>query len=254
MGAMRFTWYELRTLDLDAAAAFYGDVLGWRLRPAAAGGLFCAGDVPVASLCALPERARAAGAPAHWLAEIGVPDVDAYRERLLAQGAEPRGPVRRDGDGAVCSLRDPQGAGVGLCDRPGSPSPAVAWHELHVPDPARALAVYGELFGWRQTGALELPEPLGTYRTFGWAGDAPDDTGASAALAPSVGGALSNARRPEVHAQWLLCFATTDLDRAAQRVQALGGLVVQGPVTFPGGPRLVVCDDPQGAAFALRGA
>ena len=28
-----FIWYELLTSDVDAAAAFYGGVIGWTMRP-----------------------------------------------------------------------------------------------------------------------------------------------------------------------------------------------------------------------------
>src|SRR6185295_17780185 len=40
----------------------------------------------------LHEQARARGAPAHWLGNVGVTDVDATLRRWLALGAEPLGP------------------------------------------------------------------------------------------------------------------------------------------------------------------
>jgi predicted enzyme related to lactoylglutathione lyase len=41
------------------------------------------------------------------------------------------------------------------------------------------------------------------------------------------------------------------LDPAIAATRAAGGLVLD-PVVAPSGERICVCDDPQGAAFALR--
>jgi len=47
------------------------------------------------SVATLPEPARARGAPAHWLGHVGVADVDATADRIVALGGEQLGP-RRD--------------------------------------------------------------------------------------------------------------------------------------------------------------
>jgi predicted enzyme related to lactoylglutathione lyase len=52
---------------------------------------------------------------------------------------------------------------------------------------------------------------------------------------------------------WLYYFNVSDLDAAAQRVQAGGGQILLGPVEVPGGSSIVQCADPQGAMFALEG-
>jgi hypothetical protein len=41
------------------------------------------------------------------------------------------------------------------------------------------------------------------------------------------------------------------LDPAVDAVRARGGSVVES-VVIPGGDRIAICDDPQGAAFTLR--
>jgi uncharacterized protein len=41
-------------------------------------------------------------------------------------------------------------------------------------------------------------------------------------------------------------------DRAAERVAAKGGKVMNGPMEVPGGDRIAQCMDPQGAAFAVH--
>ena len=84
-----FHRFEHRSHDLAAARAFYDDVLDglpW-------------GDV--FSLAPLPERAKAAGAPPHWLGHVGVEDVALTGQRLEERGAQRLGPP---------AFRDPFGA------------------------------------------------------------------------------------------------------------------------------------------------
>ena len=61
-----FTWYELMTTDVAAAAAFYRDVVGWGTREASTSNLpytlFTAGEAPTAGLMELPEEGRKMGA------------------------------------------------------------------------------------------------------------------------------------------------------------------------------------------------
>lgn len=215
-----FDWYELRTTDLDAAARFYTAVLGRDLRAGA--------DVTL-----LPERARAAGAPPHWLGHLAVPDLAGAIARLTAAGGEARGPVR---DG-VAALRDPHGAAVGLRTGPRRASDAVCWHELHVTDAAAALATYVEQFGWEPGEVLDLGPPLGAYRTF--------------QAGPSAGAVVGSARQAHIHTHWNFYFAVPDLDAALDRVRAGGGIVIGEPRELPGGRRGAPCEDPLRAAFAL---
>lgn len=49
---------------------------------------------------------------------------------------------------------------------------------------------------------------------------------------------------------WLFLFRIDALDAAIAKVGAAGGKVI-GPFLLPGGDRIAVCDDPQGAAFGL---
>ncbi|WP_288409715.1 VOC family protein [uncultured Sphingomonas sp.] len=73
-----FIWYELLTRDIDAAAAFYGDVIGWTVQDSGMPGmdyrLFVAPDgTMVGGLMAMP-----GGMPDPiWLGYVAVDDVDA---------------------------------------------------------------------------------------------------------------------------------------------------------------------------------
>ena len=59
------------------------------------------------------------------------------------------------------------------------------------------------------------------------------------------------AGRPGVHPHWLFHFRVAALEPALAAVRAAGGLVLD-PLTLPNGARIAVCDDAQGAAFALQ--
>jgi predicted enzyme related to lactoylglutathione lyase len=225
----RFVQFHLRTTDVDAARSFYAAVLG--------------NDDAI--IFRLHEQAIARGAPPHWLGYLDVGDVDASVAAFVARGAVPLGPkwvnaegleaaVMRDPGGAVVALAKPPPASV---DRKGGPA-EVAWHLLHTTDVDRAKANYNELFGW------ELGEPMdlgthGVFHPFAWQ---PGD--------PTVGAMSDIATHPGVHSHWLFHFRVGSLDAAIDAARAGGGIVM-GPFVMPSGERIAVCDDPQGAAFAL---
>ncbi len=244
-----FTWYELRTTDLDAAARFYAEVMEWQVQQTAAGEtlvfvsakggtLMGKAGTPMGGLSLLPEPAVRRGAPPHWLGYVAVPDVAAMAARFVAAGGQRLSPSL---GGDVAVIRDPQGAVLGLCSGTDRKSHAVAWHEHYAPDSEKAFATYAELLSFRTMGMLDLGPGVGSYRTISWGG-----------LEGSIGGMLSTARTPHIHPQWLFYLTVDSLDRALSRVRALDGLIAQEPLLSPSGARFAVCDDPQGAAFALR--
>lgn len=223
---IRFCRYELRTSDVAAARAFYDALIG---------GIG-------ADIVQLPEQAAARGARPHWLGHLGVDDVERAAQAFVERGATRLGPTRplADGCGEIAVVRDPGGAVVAVATPPSAPPRTpVVWHGLNTNDLARATASYCELFGWRMTDRLDLG-PLGVFHQFTWH---PDER--------SVGAIVDTAGRPGVHAHWLFQFPIAALDPALTLVRAAGGIVV-GLFTLPTGERLAVCDDPQGAAFALR--
>jgi uncharacterized protein len=116
----------------------------------------------------------------------------------------------------------------------------VVWHQLNSNDLAQAEPLYTSLFGWRATERVTHPEH-GTLHHFRWTGGDVD-----------AGAFLDIQGRAGRHAHWLFSMPVPDLERALGAVRAAGGVVV-GPFALPDGKRVAVCDDPQGAAFALKG-
>ncbi|MEZ4335305.1 MAG: VOC family protein [Sandaracinaceae bacterium] len=216
----------LRTTDVEAAERFYEAVLG--VKPA--------GVMP------LHERAIARGAPPHWLGFVDVGDVDAAVADVVARGFTSLGPKWTNPEGLQAAyVRDPGGAVLALAKppaRPLAPSvPPAVYQSLDTPDVAGAIAAYGELFGWRFDDPLHVEGHA--FHPFAWE-----------AGSPRVGVFGDSTRRPGIHPHWTYFFAVEALDAAVARVEANGGVSV-GILALPGGDRIAVCDDPQGAAFAL---
>lgn len=229
-----FCRYSLRTTDLTAARAFYADAIGLVLPDGMSVG---------SALEAWPlhERARARGAPPHWLGHLAVDDVEGMVKRLIGLGSEPLAPTMQGRDGTpFATFRDPFGTLIAVRARGTSANDSpVVWHQLHTRDVEGAWALYHELFGWAHKQTLDVPEPLGGYRLFAW-----NEAGAT------VGGMGNTARSPGVHTHWLFYLPVVDIDEAAASVRALGGTAME-PFALPDGMRLVACEDPQGAAFGL---
>jgi len=247
----RFAWYELITTDMPAAKAFYAKVLGWGTRDAStpdlAYTLFTAAGASVSGLMDVPEDARKLGATPRWMGYVSVKDADVTANRIKRLGGAVYVPPTDSNIGRVSVVADPQTATYGLVRglKFGQQRPAdrgkrgrVGWHELLAADCEKALAFYGELFGW-QKAAADIG-PTGTYQLFSADGQ-------------TIGGMFT--KRPEDPVPfWLYYFNIDDIDAAAERVKAAGGQVFKGPLQLPSGGWIAQCRDPQGAAFALQGA
>ncbi len=246
----RFVWYELTTMDMEAAKAFYTKVVGWGTQDASTPGsaytLFTAGNATVGGLTTLPEDARRAGAKPIWIGYVGVDDVDAVADRIVRFGGSIHvPPMDIPSISRLSVVTDPQMAAFALL-RWHNPSPeqppaldgpgGVCWHELFAGDWEKAFAFYQEVFGWQKadagTGAL------GTYQMFSAGGE-------------TIGGMFTKPSTVPIPF-WLFHFDVGEIDAAVERALAGGGKVLDKPVEVPGG-WVARCIDPQGAMFALMG-
>ncbi len=223
-----FSKIELRTHDIKAARAFYASVLGYEVK----------------HIVGLPEVAAARGAPPHWLGHIGIGNVDECASTFVANGAQRLGPTQQTSSGGKMALmRDAGGAVVALsnaCDEVLGVD--VAWYQLLTADLEKATANYHDSLGWCMTERIDLGA-VGIAQFFSWHGDRADRV--------NNGMIVDIAQLPKAHPHWLFHFRVTQLATAVAAVRAGGGQVVDQAV-LKGGTKIAVCDDPQGAAFALQ--
>lgn len=247
----KFVWYDLMTNDLEAAQAFYSEVLGWGTQAWEGGDMpytmFAVNGVPLGGLMALPEEAKKMGAPPHWQAYVAVPNAEeavAKAEELGGQVFVPVTDIPKVGRFAV--VADPQGAVLSPFT-PSEDSPdeqqdaaAVTWNELGTSDLKAAWKFYSELYGWDEIQTMDMGDD-GDYLMFGLGKE-------------MVGGIFNKPAEGMGPPSWLYYFNVEDLEGTIERAKSLGAQLLNGPMEVPGGDRVAQLMDPQGAAFALHWA
>ena len=113
----------------------------------------------------LPEGAKKAGAPPHWLPYVGSSDIDATVSEAQKLGGRVIVPLTEIPTvGRFAVLSDPQGAVFAVFapaeQAPGHEGSAqlreFSWHELATTDYEAAFEFYDALFGWKKTESLDM--------------------------------------------------------------------------------------------------
>jgi predicted enzyme related to lactoylglutathione lyase len=113
-----FVWDELITSDVEAAKAFYTNVIGWTtadmdMGPAGVYTLLRSGDVDRGGI--LNKPAEMAQAPDAWLVYMATDDIDATAARAAELGGQVfQPPFDVPGVGRLAVLADPTGAVFGI--------------------------------------------------------------------------------------------------------------------------------------------
>lgn len=256
-----FIWYELMTTDSDAAAKFYGNVIGWNIggRPDAgpAGrdyrmigrtdGGFAGGVLKLSS-----EMIKQGARPT-WLGYLYVEDVDVSVRAIVGDGGTLLMPRMDLPVGSIAMVTDPLSTPFYVMTPippPGKPNvrsdvfdpeapQRVRWNELASPDLARAKAFYGKQFGFEFKESMPMGE-MGDYCFISHGG------------LPRIGAIV---QKPE-HVPspgWLFYFGVDSVTAARKAIEAGGGTVLRGPHEVPGGQWIVIAADPQGASFGVVG-
>ena len=242
------SWVDLSSPDLDASAAFYGELLGWEAAESEGPEeetwgyrMFTKDGTVVAGLGPAQQ-----GQPPTWNTYISVDDVAAVKERIeKAGGTTVMEPLDVLDAGTMAIFTDAAGGaffsvwqaknhhGAQLVNAPG----ALTMNELDTRDFEGAGRFYGEVFGWN----LEPLEIDGTLQY----GFFKLDGRTMAGILP-----MGEQFPPEVPPHWVAYFGVEDLDAAAAKAKELGGQVLMEPTAVPNG-RFVALKDPQGAVFCL---
>jgi predicted enzyme related to lactoylglutathione lyase len=256
------SWIDVEQPDPDAAAAFYGGLLGWtftRVTPE---------DAPVTYLVAALDGHDVAGVGGPgtggpgWSTYVAVDDAEEVCRRWEAAGGrvvqQPQ-PAGEGGVAAVCA--DPSGhelrlwqarrrLGAQLTNAPGT------WNfsDLHTTDADAATAFYREVLGWEVEDlgyALMVRQPgygdhLASTVDPG-IHERQDGIGAPPGFADAIAW-FARVDDPAA-AGWKVTFTVDDRDAAADRARELGGEVLGTDDTD--WTRTALVRDPQGATFTL---
>jgi uncharacterized protein len=114
------------------------------------------------------------------------------------------------------------------------------WHELMSLDPQRAEKFYEEVIGLTTSSLEEAPFPYIVWK---------QDRKPVGGLVPPQDGQKGWPSGPTPH--WVSSFAVTDVDKAVEKAQKLGGHVLVTPTDIPQFGRAAILKDPEGAVFGV---
>jgi predicted enzyme related to lactoylglutathione lyase len=233
-------WIDYGAADLDAARAFYTDVLGWTYtggNPEFGGYLTCLAKDRVAAGMA-PQMDPSD--PPRWTTYFASDDAAAHAARITELGGTVVVPPMEVGPmGSMAIALDPQGnpfglwqaaqqTGVMIYNEPG----ALVWNDAALDDPEAGKAFYGAVFGFDFT---EM-EGMAGYATFARGGD-------------PLGG-IGGQQDPASPKGWATCFAVSSTDDAVASVEKGGGTITMAAQDTTWG-RLASLQDPWGAVFSV---
>jgi uncharacterized protein len=245
-----FSWVHLGTPDPAAAKGFYGSLFGWEFDDMPAGPEMTYTFITlrkhsVAGLYALTKDMLSQGVPARWLPFINVASADDIAKKTSQGGGKVlNAPVDVLDVGRMALLQDPTGAQVAIWQAKThlgadiiNETGAMCWNELMTPDVEAAGRFYGTTFGW----AADLVDTSSdsSYTIF------------KAGTTQVAGMMARPPRLKDVPPHWLTYFAVTDCDGTAKKVGDLGGKILNPPMDIPNIGRFAVCQDGQGAVFAI---
>src|SRR5262249_19465846 len=98
---------------------------------------------------------------------------------------------------------------------------------------------YKQMFGWEETGSMDMGAGMGMYQMFGWNGR-------------PRGGIFNKSSQQPGPPSWLPYIHVADSKKTAGTIQKLGGTIINGPMEGPGGDWIVAGLDREGAAFAVH--
>jgi len=253
-------WIDTQQPDREAALRFYSGLFGWSFQDHVPAG---SRSYDIATLRGRDVAAIGSGPgsdSATWTTYIGVESADdAVRSAEQAGGAVVAPPFNAGYAGRLAMLTDPTGAafsvwqpkrrkGAALVNEPGTWN----WSLLHTPDPERATAFYGAVFGWetdldgddgpklvRRPGYADFLERFDPdlRRRHAEHGAPPGFSDAVAWIVPDDGAA-----------HWAVTFSVADADAVAAAAGRHGGAVIGAPFDTEW-TREAVIADPGGATF-----
>ena len=243
----QFVWADLTTSDAEAAADFYGELLGWELeRDVSEMGTYVVGEVGGRDAAGMMTQAPdSAGMPPMWSVYLGSEDLEKTLQRVEAAGGKTVAPPFEIPDGRIAVAADPAGGTFALAQWPAEggfevygEQGAVCWAELLSPDVPGAIEFYTSVFDWE---ASTQPSETGTtYTTFSRAGQ-------------QMLGAIPmpEAVPAGAPAFWQIYFQVPDIDAAVELATSRGAKVLVPKMMIGANASFATLEDPQGGGFSL---
>jgi len=246
----QFVWYELTTPDVDGAKKFYPQLGGWGTQPFDNDyTMWTHGGAPFAGIFRLNDEMKQKGTPPNWLPYIETDNVNSSASKASSLGGKVIvQPTDIPGTGRFAVLQDPQGAMFGVYKSNGpsqgwNGEPVLgrfSWHELMTTDYQKAKEFYRKMFNWQTMSEMDMG-PDNKYSMFGQGNN-------------RMYGGMFN-RMPEMGNMppfWLMYIYVKDIKKSVDAAVKAGGKLMRGPMDIPGGGKIAILADPQGAGFALH--
>jgi hypothetical protein len=251
-------WIDTLQPDPDAAMAFYAALFGWELAgpgemPGDPAGRYLVARLRGRDVAAIGSQPPGDPSPGPaWNTYVCVASADVAALAAVDAGGEilvepfdvlPAGrmAVLADPTGApLCAWQSGERRGAQLVNEPG------AWSMSHLatPDPERAAAFYGALFGWTTETFGEGDAAVTMFRLPGYVGGEPEQPVSREVVA------LMSAAQDDGAPAWGVNLWDRDVDATAARAVELGGRVLAAPFDTPIS-RMAVLADPHGAPFSI---
>lgn len=240
----RILWHDLQTPDPDKATDFYGKVLGWTYETSGQGDHayhhIHDGQSQTGGIMKLDSSHDV---PAHWLAYVGVTDLEASVEQVTQLGGKlVVGPMPIPGTGRFAIVQDPFGATFALLvleqytpERQGFPLPGqFCWYTILTPDINASLEFYSAIFGWTAQTMEMAP-------------------GVSQAIMVRGQEQIADVSPTDAHTPpcWLLSVVARDLDKDFAHAMSLGAQALMPPSPLGNFGRLAIVNDPTGATLCF---
>lgn len=240
-------WADVTCPDVDAAARFYSELLGWEAekdpRPEAGGYTMFSRDGKFVAAASPPPQE---GIPPHWTVYLAGDDVDAIAARVgEAGGNVMMEPFDVLDAGRMTLAADPAGAVFGIWQAGGHIGAQLRrehgtlnWAEVQTRDAAAAQPFYEHVFGY-ETDTMDI----GAGREY---------VLLKVGGQPAAGLVEMGAEWPaDAPSNWSVVFEVEDCDASVAKVQELGGNVIVEPRDLEGVGRFAVVADPWGAVFQV---
>ena len=250
-----FCWFELATTDQNAAKQFYGSLFGWDVSEFPMGPdeiytTFRLGGRDVGAVYTMRPEQRQQGVPPNWMVYVATDSADDTAAKAAALGGTIIAPPFDVMDlGRMAVVADPAGAvfslwqaktsiGAQVTGEPGT----VNWVEISVPDRARVMKFYEDLFGWQVVNGKEKKPATA-------ADDYPHVLHGDAFIAGFAG---PSQRDPNAPPHLLTYFSVADVAASTKTAASLGAQVFLDVMDIGENGKISVLADPQGAMFALH--